>query len=376
MVEARKAVAAARAEVEAAVQRIQREARAAAEILYPVAAPLARIREELPGETALVLYGFEPRQAVALVATRADARIVRLATPAEIEAACEAIALDDPGSDPEKSLASLRRLVVEPLALGEDVQRVLVSPVGALSYVSFAALMPNRSIAHVPSGTARGVLLASRATEGEGVLALGDPDYVTARGSGTRGRKLAPLPATREEAKAIGDVVLLGEEATETRLTEALASRPRWSAVHLACHGLVDAKEPLRTSLAVTPDEKTDGHLTVLEVCGMRVPADLVALSACDTARGKVFKAEGVVGLTRAFMLAGAPRVIVSLWKVDDEATGALMRRFYSLWRPPDGSPGLAAAEALRQAQAFVRSKEAWRHPYFWAAWQLWGLAE
>ena len=101
----------------------------------------------------------------------------------------------------------------------------------------------------------------------------------------------------------------------------------------------------------------------------MRVPADLVVLSACETARGRAYQAEGVVGFTRSFMLAGAPRVLVSLWKVDDAATRALMVKFYELWKTHP------TATALKKAQEHVASHETWRHPYYWAAWQLWGLA-
>ena len=112
-----------------------------------------------------------------------------------------------------------------------------------------------------------------------------------------------------------------------------------------------------------------------MEILRMKVPADLVVLSACETARGKVFRSEGIVGLTRAFMIAGVPRVLCSLWKVDDEATKALMVKFYELWNPTSGD-GLPAAEALRRAQEFVRGHKRWSHPRFWAAWVLWGLPE
>ena len=112
----------------------------------------------------------------------------------------------------------------------------------------------------------------------------------------------------------------------------------------------------------------------------MKIPADLAVLSACETVKGRVFRGEGIVGLTRAFMFAGAPRVICSLWKVDDEATRALMVKFYELWNPRDGKKGLGAAEALKKAQTYVRDltdkhgKQKWKHPYYWAAWTLWGL--
>ena len=154
----------------------------------------------------------------------------------------------------------------------------------------------------------------------------------------------------------------------------AIAGKPRWRAVHFACHGTIDPERPALSSLALAPDPENDGFLTAIEVFRARIPADLVVLSACATGQGRIVEGEGIVGLTRAFMFAGAPRVICSLWKVDDEATRALMTKFYELWNPKTGSPGLGTAEALRKAQEFVRSQEKWKHPYYWAAWVLWGL--
>jgi len=116
----------------------------------------------------------------------------------------------------------------------------------------------------------------------------------------------------------------------------------------------------------------TGEPLRCMDIYRMRIPADLVVLSACETGKGKVYKAEGVIGWTRAFLFAGAPRVIVSLWKVDDQATRALMEKFYALWKDSK----MPAATALKQAQAHVASQPQWKHPYFWAAWQLWGLGE
>ena len=146
-------------------------------------------------------------------------------------------------------------------------------------------------------------------------------------------------------------------------------SRP-WRALHLACHGLSDTERPTLSSLALTPAEGDDGLVTVLDVFRMTAEADLVVLSACQTGRGNVVQGEGIIGFTRAFMFAGASRVIVSLWKVDDAATHALMVKFYELWKTKP------AATALREAQEFVKGHEKWRHPYYWAAWQLWGLPE
>ena len=185
-----------------------------------------------------------------------------------------------------------------------------------------------------------------------------------------------PLPGTREEVKALGTQALLGADASEAGFRVAVAKRPRWRAVHFACHGLVDPERPMLSSLALTASGDDDGFLTALDVFRMKIPADLVVLSACETGKGKIVKGEGIVGLTRAFMFAGAPRVIVSLWKVDDQATRALMTKFYELWNPKDGSKGLATAASLKRAQEFVASQEKWKHPYYWAAWVLWGLPD
>ncbi|MHC4731339.1 MAG: CHAT domain-containing protein, partial [Planctomycetota bacterium] len=384
---------AAREVRKAVIEKIQREEKATANLLYPKADSLAEIQVSLREGEALVLYALLRMEPLALVVTTKKARIVRLAVHDEIAAACGAIragvrsgATRGMVLKEEKSTAGLpdavmklRQLVVEPLALGRDVKRLLVSPHGALSYVPFALLVGDREVVHVPSGTTYRLLTGERGLRGEGVLGLGDPDYETkvdataeaVYRAGRRGAQ-APLPGTRAEVNALADVKLLGKDATEAGLQKALGQRTRWHAVHFACHGLVDPERPTLSSLALTADANHDGFLTALEVFRMKIPADLVVLSACETGKGKVVKGEGIVGMTRAFMFAGAPRVIVSLWKVDDEATRALMVKFYELWKPGKK----ATATALKKAQEFVASHERWKHPYYWAAWQLWGLPD
>lgn len=357
--------------------RIEREGKRGAGLYYPRPRTLDDVRAALYDGDALVLYGLCLDEAIAVVATRSDARIVALGGRAALEAACEALDCTDPGADVGPSLTALRKALVEPLGLGQDVRRVLVSPEGPLGYQPFAALF-SVPVAMTPSGSTHVLLRDEEGDRGEGVLALGDPDYAgTSEGAQRillRGRPLSPLPATRPEAEAIGTTTLLGPKATEEGLRRALASRGRWRAVHLACHGLIDPDRPTLSSLALTRAGDDDGFLTALEVLRTPFSADLAVLSACETAKGKVVTGEGIVGLTRAFMFAGSPRVICSLWKVDDEATSALMMKFYELWNPKAGAQGLNSADALRQAQDFVRSHEKWKHPYFWAAWVLWGL--
>jgi len=369
-----KQVEAARRELLETTQRIQREAKAQAALLYPKAAPLVAIRRSLEPGDALLLYTLLPKgSAAALVIRRDGARSVMLGLAATITKAAEqfqeAVARPDergvnlPAHKSAMHLAKrLRKLIIEPLQLRGDTRRLLISPDGLLSYLPFAHLVPDREVAYVPSGTVYKQLLEADNERGEQILALGDPHY---------GNGLTPLPESRAEAKAVGRVTLLGEQATIAGLKTSLAKQKRWRAVHFACHGLVNPDRPALSSLALTPGKDDDGFLRCLDVYRMKIPADLVVLSACETGKGKVYRSEGVMGWTRAFMFAGAPRVMVSLWKVDDQATRALMVKFYELWKG-----GAGAADALRKAQEFVRAHEKWSHPYFWAAWQLWGLAE
>jgi CHAT domain-containing protein len=356
-----------------AIQSIRRAAGNAADVLYPEPDSLSAIQGRLASDEALVLYGYMSVEALALVVTRGEARTVRLGPVEAIETGAAALyAHADRHVDPQAA-DRLRELVVAPLAIPAGVRRVLVSPVGTLAYAPAALLWPDREVAYVPSGTVLGRLGASVPAKKEKVLALGDPDYegrvaVPPGAPRERGDVLLPLPASKAEAESVGDVVLLGKDATAERLWAALGRQPQWRAVHLACHGFVDPENPAYSSLALTATATDDGFLTAAEIGRARVPAHLVVLSACRTARGRIYRAEGVAGLMRAFMLAGARRVLVSLWPVDDAATGALMTRFYERWRA-----GSSPSKALREAQEFVSEKESWRHPDFWAAWILWG---
>ena len=251
-----------------------------------------------------------------------------------------------------------------------------------LAHLPFPLLEADRAVALVPSATAHAALAARGPWPGTTILGVGDPVYTAPGEAGIRspieGYDLSPLPGSLEEIKAVtgeNDVRLHGGDATEARVLATLASRSSWRAVHFACHGILDERRPEWSSLALTPAAGDDGLFSVLEIVGLAVPTELAVLSACETGRGASVSGEGLLSLSSAFLHAGARRVIASLWKVDDEATRALMSKFYELWDPTAGS-GLSAAAALREAQAFVRGHEKWAHPYYWAAWVLWGRAD
>jgi CHAT domain-containing protein/tetratricopeptide (TPR) repeat protein len=378
---------AANARLEAVIARIQRAAKQGSALAYPEVDDLETLMGYArPGE-AFVLYALTTSHYVAVVIERKRARIVMLGARGEIDTLSVDVARASAGgaalsirgfrvsgtrdgpADSKTLLPRLRKLIVEPLALEEDVRRLLLSPTGNLFLVPLSALVGEREIAYVPSGTTYGVLRPTRDVRGASILALGGVDYSSNPG-------LSDLPGTQAESKAVGDQVLLGKQASEAGLRKVLASRPRWRGVHFACHGLLDMDHPMRSALALAEGGADDGMLSVLEVFTMKVPTDLVVLSACETGRGRIYRAEGILGLTRAFMYAGAPRVLCSLWKVDDDATRALMTRFYELWNPRDAGKGISAAAALRQAQEHVRAQDKWKSPYFWAAWVLWGLPD
>ncbi|MHC4859106.1 MAG: CHAT domain-containing protein [Planctomycetota bacterium] len=363
----------------AALERSQRTAPGASVVAGARVATIEEVRKQLGAADAMVLYALAGERLKALVVRADGARAADLGPAEKVEA--EVRSLREAIASGEKAVdgAALRKMIVDPLGLAKGTRRLLVSPDGPLATAPLALLAPDMEVALLPSATTYLLLRERKGAGGSHVLAVGDPSYAgRSAGAAWRayagGRPLLELPATRKEIEDItgkGDTRLLGGKATETAFRTALPKRKRWRAVHLACHGLVDRRRPAWSSLALTPDAEHDGFLTLLEVLGMRVEADLVVLSACETGLGRSIRGEGLFGLTSAFLHAGAPRVIASLWKVDDEATRAFMTAFYARW-----NEGAGAAAALRGAREHVRSQVAWKHPRYWAAWVLWGLPD
>jgi CHAT domain-containing protein/Tfp pilus assembly protein PilF len=186
------------------------------------------------------------------------------------------------------------------------------------------------------------------------------------------------LPFTRHEADAI--YTIAGPETADRILdfdankSAAIGQQLKdYRIVHLATHAMVNNDHPelsgLVFSLVDRQGKSQDGFLRLLDIYNMELNADLVVLSACQTALGKQVQEEGFLGLTRGFMYAGSPRVLASLWNVDDEATAELMKRFYENMLKKGQRP----AEALRSAQIWMRSQKAWQSPFYWAGFVLQG---
>lgn len=186
------------------------------------------------------------------------------------------------------------------------------------------------------------------------------------------------LAVSRREAELITRLVPAGQslkalDFAASRATATGAELGRYQIVHFATHSLLDNLHPefsgIVLSLVDERGEPQDGFLRLNEIYNLKLNADLVVLSACQTALGKDVRGEGLVGLTRGFMYAGAPRVVASLWKVSDAATAELMSRFYRHML----NGGMRPAAALRAAQESLRQERQWAAPYYWAGFVIQG---
>jgi len=250
----------------------------------------------------------------------------------------------------EKSLSELYEMVIQPIEREiSGKKHLVIVPHGMLHYLPFQALlsrerkylMESFTISYLPSATvlkyARGRNKGNRVD----IFAVGNP--IT---------DLPPLPAAEQEAQEVSalfekKLLLIGRQATKTSVK---SQSPKYDLLHLSTHGEMIELNPLKSNLRFTPSEKDDGKLTVSEIFDMEIKANLVTLSACETGLvrgegGDFPQGDDLVGLSRAFIHAGAPAVIASLWMVSDESTVELMRAFYRNLK------SMSKSEALRKAQ-------------------------
>ncbi len=261
------------------------------------------------------------------------------------------------------------KLLIEPIKelLPEDPHELVVFiPQGSLFLVPFPALqnsageflIEQHTIQIAPSIQTLAMKELSAPIAQSPALIVGNPAPMP--------DSLTPLEGAETEAKAIAQILqttpIIGQDATETIITEKM---PQAKLIHLATHGLFDEHQGLQSSLAFSTTDNNGGFLTASEILDLELVADLVVLSACNTGRGKI-TGDGVVGLSRSFLLAGAQSTIVSLWYVPDQATSALMTNFYRQLQTNSHQP-----QALRQAM--LNTMEEYPSPRDWAAFILVG---
>jgi len=279
-------------------------------------------------------------------------------------------------ADLDEKEASLSDALLGRVAAELKGKRLVIVSDGELAAVPFAALptpsgsrplIADHEIVIEPSASAVAILrheTMDRKIPPKDIAVIADPVF---------GESLPSLKHTRDEANGIlglttpeRSMALMDLKASKAAVQDPDLANYR--VVHFATHSFLDSVHPGLSYLALSfYDENrqpVDGFLRLNEIFNLRLPVQLVVLSACQTGQGKLVKGEGLVGLTRGFMYAGAASLTVSLWEVDDDATAQLMIRFY---KGLLGSDHLHPAAALRAAQLSVMKEDRWGHPYYWA---------
>ncbi len=386
-----------------------------AALTQPQALKVAQIQKLLDPDTVLLEYSLGEKRSYLWAVTANSVTSYELSPQAEIETIAKQyyqLVTDKrfglKRQDLAQSAANLSDMLLKSVAGQIDKKRLVIVSDGALQYVPFAALPINdtpllveHEIVSLPSASTIDVLrreLIGRKPAPKTVAIIADPVFTiddarvkTAtsappsdknsplqRSALQSGVNFARLPGTRKEAEQILALVPASEtsQTFDFKSDRAAVTSPNLSQyriIHFATHGILNSINPELSGVVLSlVDEKgapQNGFLRLNEIFNLNLPAELVVLSACQTGLGEQVRGEGVVGLTRGFMYAGAPRVVVSLWSVDDQATAELMSKFYTGML----KKGLKPAAALRAAQIEVWKQDKWKSPYYWAAFGLQG---
>ncbi|HEX5059581.1 MAG TPA: CHAT domain-containing protein, partial [Kofleriaceae bacterium] len=378
----------------------------------PRPATLDRARDLLDDKSMLVAFLMTNDQAVAIAVTKTDARLYVIEGGPSALAAQVGVLRDEAIGDPHASMelvhTKAHELYVKLLAPVDDLvkthERLIVLPHGALSTLPLEALVDNNGqflvenhvVTYSQSATlALEDMRAKAKSPKRELVALGDPVYdwasfkagkpeglpaAAARGMkrysdaksrGTR-RGLERLPGTAAEVKAIAAMfgrdakLYMRDEASEENVKSGILGNSR--IIHIASHGLFET-DYQALALSMRPDAKDDGFLLQSEIAELKLDAELVVLSACETGRANEVLAEPVSGFVLALRTAGARRMLASLWPVDDTATMELMKAFYA----PIVKSGATYASALTDAKRKLVATDKWKHPFFWAPFVLVG---
>jgi CHAT domain-containing protein len=391
----------------------------------------AAVQRLLDSETVLLEYWIGERRSVAWIVTRESVDAITLAPKTEIHALARQAyeELSTPRRarhTPATAVVLLSDAIVAPVSKHLNRQKVLVVADGVLEGVPFGALvLPAASdgqrrllteayeLTYVPSATAAAALggaswprpprAGTVAVFADPVFTPDDPRVTSPRGKRPAVAKTTPpyvrsiersaqdlgvmpsgaqlprLPFARAEAESIlrlvpadGAFNAVGFAANLATLTSTDLSRFR--IVHFATHGLIHPLHPLLSGIVMSlvdrDGRRQNGFLRLHDIYNLRLPVELVVLSACQTGVAEPSEIHGAVDMTHGFMAAGARRVLVSLWKIDDEATAELMKYFYEHLL---GRENVSPASALRAAQLALRRNPRWSAPYFWAGFVLHG---
>ncbi|MEG4391340.1 tetratricopeptide repeat protein [Microcoleus sp. BROC3] len=414
-------------------QQIQAQIRTAspryAALTQPQPLTLPEIQKQILDENTILLqYSLGEYRSYLWVVTSTGLTSYELPSQVDIETAAVAfrtavtspIQRDIPQKVAQAS-ANLGQLILQPAAAQLGNKRLLIVPDGVLHYTPFPALtldqtrgqntnvplIASHEIITLPSASTLAIIrqnYGDRKPPGQSLAILADPVFspdderikgkitpattekLEANNLGLNrslrayNRQWPPerLAFTRQEAQKISS---LFPSASSRQIFDFDASRTtaidgnlaNYQIIHFATHGLANSQNPELSGIVMSMvDDKgnlVNGFLRLTDIFNLKLAANLVVLSACQSGMGQNVKGEGMVGLTRGFMYAGAQRVAVSLWSVDDEGTAVLMQKFYQKMVQQK----LAPAAALRAAQMEMMQQENWQSPYYWAAFTLQG---
>ena len=264
------------------------------------------------------------------------------------------------------SSQELYKLLIEPALPHIRGKELLIIPHDVLHYVPYQALQSPQGkyliqdypIYYLSSASLMQFTKEKKRAGGERALVMGNPNL---------GDEAGNLRFAEREAKEVAIVyplsaVYLRAEASKTH---AMSQSPKYDMLHFAVHAEFNEEDPMSSALLLTGEGKDDGRLRVDEIFSLDLKTNMVVLSACETGLGNLSNGDEMVGLTRAFIYAGTPSIVTTLWKVNDRASYELMREFYQHLK------GSKKSEALRQAQ--IKVMEQFPEPFYWAAYELTG---
>jgi len=338
-------------EYEALVERTRQERKEQAVLMNVEPLKLREIQELLePGQT-LMQYFVAPEKTFLWVVEkdRSNALTVSISQrdlAQKIDEMRKSIAELNPLRDYQSLARNLHDLLVRPALPHVKGKELIIVPHGVLHYLPFQALyspqgtylIENYSVSYLSSASLLQFTRAKRRAVGQKMLAIGNPSFA--------GSKVS-LPMSELEAAEIRrlypkSAVLAKGDATEEKVKTL---SPTHDVLHFATHAELNKDDPLSSAVLLAKGGSEDGRLEVREIFGMDLKANLVVLSGCETGLGKLSTGDELVGLTRAFIYAGTPSVVASLWKVDDSSTAQLMASFYKNLKT------MSKVEALRHAQ-------------------------
>ncbi|MFP4059454.1 MAG: CHAT domain-containing protein [Bacteroidales bacterium] len=354
------------------VKEIKLYAPGYANLVKPEPVYISKVQENMETGKAMVIYWIGENHSGAWLLDRETVKYYKLSSDGESIKSLVALCRYHIGVFNQDSamayLKELSRAILSPLEEDMDKYKELaIIPHGPLHFIPFQAMVASDGQYMVKKHVINILPSASvyLATRDEALT--GSPKLLgMALGNQYLG-SFSGLPATLKEVKSIsgafdGSKVLIEEKSTETFFKVNAAN---YSLLHIATHGYFNEENPLYSFLLFNQTDEDDGLLEVHEIFGLDLEAELAVLSACQTGLGKITRGDEITGLSRAFMYAGTPRLVVSLWSVADESTSFLMQQFYKYL--PKNKP----AKALQKAQVNTMAK--YPNPFHWAPFVLMG---